>query len=231
MSSSKTHTNTSDYGSTIFPLVAPPWTRSGSVSLPNGSYAVQNTDADLSQTPLGSPTVFNFYYPGYKYPGSLTVNNVTTPEFQLTTDSNIVNLTNAVDSAILSSANTNGLSTYKSGCVNFNLLPYMQAYGTMNTVTTTSGTKVTAVTTSTVDVVDLVNKLGDILTGGMLTSSTKTTIENLLNDPVSFPPTVTVTGTTTAPPAAPTFPTTDIRDKVRAAVQLILASPEYAVQH
>lgn len=231
MSSSKTHINTSDYGSTIFPLVSPPWTRSGSVSLPNGSYAVQNTDADLSQTPLGSPTVFNFYYPGYKYPGSLTVNNVTTPEFQLTTDSNIVNLTNAVDSAILSSANTNGLSTYKSGCVNFDLLPYMKAYGTINNVTTTSGTTVTLTSTSTVDSVGLLNKLGDILTGGMLTSATKTQIESLLNDTTSFPPTVVIKGTTSAPPATPTFPSTSIRDRVRAAVQLVLASPEYAVQH
>ena len=231
MSSSKTHTNTSDYGSTIFPLVAPPWTRSGSVSLPNGSYVVQNTDADLSQTPLGSPTVFNFFYPSYKYPGALTVNNVTTPEFQLTTDSNIINLTNAIDSAILSSANTNGLSSYKSGAVDFNLLPYMQAYGTVNNVTTTSGTTVTLTSTSTVDAVGLVNKLGDILTGGMLSSGTKTTIENLLNDPVSFPPAVVIKGTITAPPATPAFPSTDIRDKVRAAVQLILASPEYAVQH
>ena len=102
MSSTKTHTNTSDYGSTIFPLIAPPWTRSGSVSLPSSSFYVNNTDADLSQTPLGAATVFNFFYPSYKYPGALTVNNITTPEFQLTTDSNIVNLTNAIDSAILS---------------------------------------------------------------------------------------------------------------------------------
>jgi uncharacterized protein (DUF1800 family) len=230
MSSSKTHINTSDYGSTIFPLVAPPWTRSGAVSLPGSSFYVNNTDADLAQTPLGADTVFNFFYPGYKYPGTLTVNNVTTPEFQLTTDSNIVNLTNAIDSAILSSANTDGLSTYKTGCVNFNLLPYMQAYGTINTVKTTSGNTVTATTTSTVDAVGLVNKLGDILTGGMLTSSTKTTIESLLNNTTAFPPTSTATGTVASPPAAPTFPTTSIRDRVRAAVQLILASPEYAVQ-
>jgi hypothetical protein len=188
------------------------------------------TTSDLSQTPLGSPTVFNFFYPNYQYPGSLAANNITTPEFQLTTDSNIVNLTDAVISAMLSSGNTNGLSTYKGGAVNFDLLPYMKAYGTMNTVTTTSGTTVTATTTSTVDAVGLVNKLGDVLTGGMLSSSTKTTIENLLNDPTSFPPTVVVKGTTTAPPAAPTFPTTSIRDRVRAAVQLILSSPEYAIQ-
>ena len=128
------------------------------------------------------------------------------------------------------SANTNGLSTYKTGCVNFNLLPYMQAYGTMNTVTTTAGNTVTATTTSTVDAVGLVNKLGDILTGGMLSSSTKTTIENLLNNTTDFPPTSVVTGTISSPPAAPTFPSTSIRDRVRAAVQLILASPEYAVQ-
>jgi uncharacterized protein (DUF1800 family) len=230
VTSTTTHPNTSDYSSILFPLVSPPWTRSGSVGLPNGTFVVNTTDADLNQTPIGAATVFNFYYPGYKYPGSLTVNNVTTPEFQLTTDSNIVNLTNAIYTAMLSSANTNGVSTYKTGAVNFDLLPYMKTYGTMSTVSKTTGTTVTATTTSTVDAVGLVNKLGDILTGGMLTTTTKARIEALLADTTSFPTTVAVNGTVTAPPAAPTFPSTDIRDKVRAAVQLILTSPEYAIQ-
>jgi hypothetical protein len=106
----------------------------------------------------------------------------------------------------------------------------MKTYGTMNTSTVTSGTTVTQTTVSTVDAVGLTNKLSDVLTGGMLTSSTKSRIVSLLSDTTSYPTTVVVKGTTTAPPAAPTFPSTSIRDKVRSAVQLILASPEYAVQ-
>jgi uncharacterized protein (DUF1800 family) len=225
-----THAAATVSGSSLFALTPPPSTRSGIVNLPNGTFSVGGTDNDLSQTPLSSPTVFNYFYPDYQYPGSLTVNNITTPEFQLTTDSNILNLTNAIGSAILSSGNTSGWSTYKTGSVNFDLLPYMKTYGTMNTVQTTSGTSITLTTTSTVDSVGLVNKLGDILAGGMLSSDTKTRIVTLLNDTTSFPPTASVRGTTTAPPTAPTFPSTGIRDKVRAAVQLILASPEYAIQ-
>lgn len=218
------------FSSSVFPLIPPISTRSGSVNLPSASFSVGSTDGDLGQSPLASPTVFNYFYPDYKYPGSLAANNITTPEFQLTTDSNVINLTNTIIVSLLSSGNTSGLSTYKTGCANFDLLPYMTTYGTVNTVSSTSGTTVTATTTSTVDSVGLVDKLSDILTGGMLTSDTKTKLVTLLNDTTAFPPTVVVKGTTTAPPAAPTFPTTSIRDKVRAAVQLILSSPEYAVQ-
>ena len=224
------HPSVTVSGSSVFALAPPPLTRSGVVGLPNGTFSVGSTDSDLSQTPLSSPTVFNYFYPDYKYPGALAVNNISTPEFQLTTDSNIINLTNAIGSAILSSGNVNGLSTYRTGSVNFDLLPYMKTYGTMNTVQTVSGTTVTLTTTSTVDSAGLVNKLGDILAGGMLSSDTKTRIVTLLNDSTSFPPTVVVKGTVAVPPVAPTFPSTDIRDKVRAAVQLILASPEYAIQ-
>ena len=216
-------------GSSIYPLTPPPSSRSGVVSLPNGTFSVGSTDSDLSQTPISSPTVFNYFYPDYKYPGTLAENNISTPEFQLTTDSNIVSLTNSVVSAILSSGNTSGLSSYKGGSVNFDLLPYMQAYATMNTVKTVSGDTVTLTTTSTVDSVGLVNKLGDILAGGMLTSATKARIETLVNDSTSFPPDV-VKGTVEVPPVAPTFPSPNARNRVRAAVQLILASPEYAIQ-
>ena len=100
----------------------------------------------------------------------------------------------------------------------------------MSTSSTTAGTKVTAVTTTNVDTATLVNKLGDLLTGGMLTPDTKTAILTFVNNTTYFPPTQTATGTTTAPPAAPSLPTTSARDRVRAIVQMILASPEYAVQ-
>ena len=76
--------------------------------------------------------------------------------------------------------------------------------------TTTSG----STSTTTVDAVGLVNKMGDLLTGGTLTQATKDIITGFLNNTTYFPPTSATSG----------------RDKVRAVVQLILASPEYAVQ-
>ena len=186
-----------------YPLGTPTLTRSGNVALPSSKFDMGNTNSSVVQSPLDAPTVFNFFYPDYEYPGALAVANVTTPEFQLTTDSNIITLTNTINSTILSSGNTNGLSNFKSGSINLDLSAYLGApYVNVSTATTTSGTKVTAVTTTTVDTTALVNKMGDLLTGGMLSQGTKNTILTLVNNTTYFPPTQTATGTTTTPPAA-----------------------------
>ena len=225
------YTSESNQGVTLYPLVAPVLSRSGNVALPASKFDMGNTNGAVVQTPLDSPTVFNFFYPDYQYPGSLSANDVTTPEFQLTTDSNIVTLSNTVNSTILSSNNTNGLSNFKNGSINLDLSAYMGSpYVTVSTVSTTKNTTVTAVTTTTVDATALVNKLGDVLTGGMLTQAAKDQITALVNNATYFPPTQTATGTTATPPAAPTLPTTSARDKVRAVIQQILVSPEYAIQ-
>ena len=232
-----TVTNTAAYaaeaniGVTLYPLVAPPLTRSGSVNLPSGEYNMGNTNTAIVQTPLDSPTVFNYFYPDYEYPGSLASNSVTVPEFQLTTDSNVVTLTNTVASTVLSSGNVRGLSTFKGGALYFDLSAYMGApYCTVSTGSTTKGTTVTATTTTTVDANALVNKLGDILTGGTMSADAKNQIVTFINNATYFPPTQSATGTTTTPPAPPSLPTTSARDKVRAVVHAILVSPEYAIQ-
>jgi uncharacterized protein (DUF1800 family) len=216
---------------TVRALVPPPLNRSGAVNIGSSTFALGNTNSALAQTPLDSPTVFNFYYPNYQYPGSLASNHITTPEFQLTTASNIINLTNAVSSLVLTSGNTMGLSSYGNGAINLDLSAYMGApYAAFNTVTTTSGTKVTATTTTTVNAPALVTKLNNILTGGMLTQAAQQTIISLITNTTNYPVTTTATGTTINPPAAPSLPTTQARDIVRAAVQSILTSPEYSIQ-
>ncbi len=187
--------------SSVYLLVPPPLNRSGSVKLEESKYNVGYSENDLSQTPLNSPTVFNYFFPDYKYPGSLAANNVTTPEFQLTTDTNVVTLTNTVSSAILSSSNANGLTSYRAGngTITMDLSPYM-----------------TGAQTSNAGLVALVDKLGDLLTGGQLSAPTKTAILNFAANTTNFPYTT------------PT--NTQMRDRVRAVVHLILASPEYAIQ-
>jgi len=201
-----TLTSESNGGITIYPLVAPPVSRSGLVRIPGGNYNIGNTTSSLQQTPQNSTTVFNFFSPDYQYPGTLAQNDVTTPEFQLTTDSNIVTLTNTVSRLILGSGNTNGLSAFGSNTILIDLYPYMKAPYEVNDVA---------------GVTALVNKLGDVLTGGVLTPQTKTTIINY------------VTGSTTVGnktnPNFPSTSTNNTRDRVRAIVQMILISPEYAV--
>ncbi|MDQ6764897.1 MAG: DUF1800 family protein, partial [Verrucomicrobiota bacterium] len=184
-------------------LVPPPLSRSGNVRFEESKYDVGYSLNDLQQTPLAAPTVFNFFPPDYKYPGPLAANNITTPEFQLTTDTNVVTLTNTIASAILSSNNVTGLTSYRggSGTITMDLSPYM-----------------TAAQTSNAGIPALVDKLGDLLTGGQLTASTKSAIINFTANTTNFPYT------------APTPTATQMRDRVRAVVHLIITSPEYAIQ-
>jgi uncharacterized protein (DUF1800 family) len=231
LSNSGTYATANSNACTLYPLVPPILSRSGSVNLGDSAFNMGNTNSLLAQTPLDSPTVFNFYAPNYEYPGNLAAYDITTPEFQLTTASNIINLTNTVESTILASNNADGLSTFDNGAINLDLSAYMGSpYVSYNTVTTTSGTKVTAVTTSTVNYTALVTKLNHILTGGMLTQTTQQSIISLISNITNYPITLTVTGTTAAPPAAPNLPTTQARDIVRAAVESVLTSPEYSIQ-
>ncbi|MDQ6624223.1 MAG: hypothetical protein M3Y86_12175, partial [Verrucomicrobiota bacterium] len=190
---------------TVYLLVPPPLSRSGNVKFEASKYDAGYTNAYLLQTPLNSPTVFNFYYPDYKYPGAIAANNVTTPEFQLTTDTNVITLTNTVASAIVGAGNTNGngLTSYRNGTgtITMDLSPYM-----------------TQAQTSNAGIPALVDALGDLLTGGQLTASTKTTIVNFVANTTNF-------GFNSPTPA-----TIQMRDRVRAVVHLIITSPEYAVQ-
>ena len=186
----------------IYLLVPPPLTRAGNMKFEESKYDVgYNSGTDLAQTPLNAPTVFNFFFPDYKYPGALATNNVTTPEFQLTTDTNVVTLTNSIASAILSSSNTNGLTSYRSGG---------------GTITMDLSVYMTAAQTSNAGIPALVDKLGDLLTGGQMTPAAKTTVINFVANNTNFPYTT---------PTA-----TQMRDRVRAVVHLILTSAEYAVQ-
>jgi len=41
------------------------------------------TQANVTQTPLNSTSVFNFFYPDFQYPGPLAKAGMTTPEFQI----------------------------------------------------------------------------------------------------------------------------------------------------
>ena len=191
----------------LYPLVSPVRARSGAVKQEASKFDMSATNTTLAQSPLNAPTVFNFFYPDYKYPGPLAAMNVTTPEFQLTTDTNILNLTNAINATMLSSTSTTGLSSFNGGSLYYDLSPYMN--GSYN-VNTTAGVSA------------LIDKMGDLLTGGQLTAATKAEILKY------------VTGTTrvgTADQANfPTTSTTNARDRVRGIVQTILISPEYAVQ-
>ncbi len=73
MPTATTVTNGSQGGSsvTVYPLKGSQWTRTGTCTVELSTWGISYTSSNLNQTPLNSTTVFNFFYPGYQYPGAL----------------------------------------------------------------------------------------------------------------------------------------------------------------
>ena len=185
----------------VFPLLPPPLVRSGTVTVSENTWSMGSTDADISQTPLRSPTVFNFFFPDYKFPGILAANGLTTPEFQLTSDTSVAMQLNFLYNGIASASNTKGFSSFKSGngSLVMDLGPYM-------TPDMTSNSGIPA----------LVDSLNTLLMGGQLSGPARTAIINYVastNLPYGSPPS-----------------NTEMRNRVRAALHLVITSPDYTIQ-
>ena len=192
---------------TVYSLQSPPLARSGNVVIRqntwNMSYTDSGTTASLSQSPLRSPTVFNFFYPGYEFPGALASAGLTTPEFQLTTDSGVAAQMNFIEGGILNNTgNTNGLSSFTSGngSIVLDLDPWM-----------------TSAYTSNAGIPMLVSNLDTLLVAGQLSAAAQTNIIGYVANTNNFPFS-----------AVPTQ--TQMRDRVRAVVHLIASSPDYIIQ-
>lgn len=198
----------SNNGVMIWPLVPAPLGRSGVVSVDQSSFNLGSTEATLTQTPLNAPTVFNYFFPDYKFPGDLANSGLDSPEFQLTTDTNVTNLTNNLTNMIIGTgggnSNANGLSSFNngSGSVVMSIAPYL----TPNSRTSNAG------------IPALVDDLANLLVGAPLEAATKTAIVNFVANEANLPYNA----------VNPT--NVEKRDRVRAIVHLIITSAEYAVQ-
>jgi len=56
----------------------------------NKIWYLDSADEGLNQSPLLSPSVFNFFSPNYRQPGPLAAANLVAPEFQITTETSMV---------------------------------------------------------------------------------------------------------------------------------------------
>ena len=83
------------------------WARAYGVASPSGAWAVGDTsDAakGLAQSPLRSPTVFNFFRPGYVPPNSaLGSAALVAPEFQIANESSVIGFVNFMQRAVAGS--------------------------------------------------------------------------------------------------------------------------------
>jgi hypothetical protein len=199
--------NTVQNGQTVYPLIAPPLARSGTLQMQFDTWQVGFTDtgssAALAQTPLNSPTVFNFFFPDYKFQGPLATAGLTTPEFQLTSDTTVAWQMNFMEGALLNNGgNTNGISSFVGGggAISLDLGPWM-----------------TTAYTSDAGVPSLVDALSTQLTGGPLSSSARSTIVSFVANTNNFP--------LTTPPSF-----SQMRDRVRAVVHLEVCSPDFTIQ-
>jgi uncharacterized protein (DUF1800 family) len=193
---------------TVYPLVAPSVFRSGTAVLSWNTWGINFTDTaanpSLAQTPLNSPTVFNFFYPDYRFPGSLAAAGLTTPEFQLASDTSVALQLNYLYDGFLgnNSGNTNGMSSFNNGG---------------GAIVMDLGAWMTPGYTSNAGVGSLVDALSSILMGGQLSPNVKTYIVNYVGNNANFPYTT------------PT--SSQMRDRVRAVVHLLITSPDFTIQN
>jgi hypothetical protein len=94
--------------------------RSGPLAVTYSDWNMDTTETDLNQTPLRSPTVFNFYLPTISSQGILGNAGLITPEFQLTSETSVIRQANFLYNGIFNAGGADtlgaiGLCSFKSG--------------------------------------------------------------------------------------------------------------------
>jgi uncharacterized protein (DUF1800 family) len=171
--------NVGSNGIFMFPLESQPLTRSGNVGAPPSTFLLGNTNADFDQSPLNSPTVFNFFLPEYKFPGTLASQGMTTPEFQITSETTVVRAANFIFNGLFNPGNTNGISSFKSGsnALVLDLGPWM---ANATDLGLGAGPQPTQTWTSNANLATLIDKLQTLLLAGQLPAQAKTDIQSFL---------------------------------------------------
>jgi uncharacterized protein (DUF1800 family) len=164
------------------------WARTFGVSSASGAWKIDdmsNAGSKLGQSPLRSPSVFNFFRPGYAPPNTALSAGTVAPEFQLVNETSVGGYLNTMLSIIDGGMNS---ADIKASYV----------------------TELALV----LDPAALVRRLNLLLCAGQLSASTQTRIVNALLG-------VTVNAGSSA---------TLKRNRVCAAVLMVMACPEYLIQ-
>lgn len=177
----------SDNQVTVFPLLAQPLSRTGTVNARQGTYQMDNTDTDLSQTPLNSPTVFNYYLPDYKFAGTLASQGITTPEFELTAETTTVRQANFLFSGVFNpTGQTTGISGFAASSANNGLALVMDLSPWMGLATSTvlgNGPETGQMWTSNANLSALIDRLDTLVAAGQMGTAAKASILKFLYRP------------------------------------------------
>ncbi|MCB1278622.1 DUF1800 family protein [Prosthecobacter sp.] len=166
-----------------FPLKSLPLTRSGDVGSRPSTFAMNNTTLDLEQSPLNSPTVFNFFLPEYKYPGALASQGITTPEFQETAETTVIRQANYLYNGIFASG-LDIMSSFNNGgnALVMNFENWMPGNATDNALGNASSTGVPWTHNQNLDA--LINQMNTLLMAGQLSDQAKLVIKNFVATPI-----------------------------------------------
>ena len=180
------------------------WGRTFGIASARGSWKMgdlSNPASQLGQSPLRSPSVFNFFRPGYVPPSTaLSASLTPAPEFQLVNESSVGGYLNYMQNVI-----RNGIY------VNAPDLP-------QSTSNTTNGYDITAAYSAelalVLDATALVRRLNLLLCAGQMSAANQSLIVGALNATA-----LTATSTDSAK-----------LNRVAAAVLMVMASAEYLIQ-
>ncbi len=174
-----------------------------------GNWRVGNTDnpaSSLGQTPLRSPSVFNFYRPGYTAPGtSAATASLVAPELQITNETSVAAWVNFMRDNVASGVGAS------NGTVNGTVLNRRDIQPDFTAELALAG-----------DPAALVERVATRLTYGAAGSALKADIATAVGS-IAIPA-LNTTGSNQA------AIDTAKRNRVNAAVLLVLAAPEYQVQ-
>ncbi len=180
------------------------WGRTFGLVSAQGSWKMGNLDnpaTQLGQSPLRSPSVFNFFRPGYVPPStSLSATQTVAPEFQLVNESSVGGYLNYMQNVIRNGIYVNAPNLPNSASNANNGYDLTAAYGVELSLVTDSNA--------------LVARLNLLLCAGQMSQANQTLIVNAINA-------ITVTATSTDSVR---------RNRVAAAVLLVMASSEYLIQ-
>ncbi len=180
------------------------WGRSFGIASARGGWKIgdlSNPATQLGQSPLRSPSVFNFFRPGYVPPSTaLSATQTPAPEFQLVNESSV-----------------GGYLNYMQGVIRNGI--YVNAPDLPNSASNAAnGYDITAAYSAELplaaDALALVKRLNLLLCAGQLSDANQTLIVNALNATA-----ITASSTDGAR-----------RDRVAAAVLLVMASADYLIQ-
>jgi uncharacterized protein (DUF1800 family) len=135
--------------------------RAFSATSPDGKYPVRNAYANLNEEAMHSPTVFNFFGPDYSAPGAIATAGLKSPEFEITTDTTVISITNYLRTAIYSFLGPG------NDHITLSLTAEQQTYGA--------------------DPAGLVDHLNSLLMAGNMSSNTRNIIINAVTQIPSSP--------------------------------------------